>query len=40
MAALQVQPAEGTKLLVEQINMKLTNSKDKISVPTSVNSAN
>ena len=36
MAALQVQAAEGTKLLVEQISIKLTNSKDYILVPTSV----
>ena len=36
MAALQIQASEGTKLTVEQISMKLTNSKDYISFPTSV----
>ncbi len=36
MAALQIQATEGTKLSVKQISMKLTNSKDYISFPTSV----
>ena len=36
MAALQIQAAQGTRLSVEQICMKFTNSKDYISVPTSI----
>ena len=35
MAALQIQATEGTRLTVEQISMKLTYSKDYISISTS-----